>query len=89
MALPLAEIDLTFPAWTSSMKLRYEICTEGELPPHAASDTVMSTAAIRAAGRVAMGLKALLQNLAIVTQVLRTASCRFSKANHACLNFQT
>lgn len=58
------------------MKLRYEICTEEELPPHAASVTAVSAAATTAAGRFAMGLKALLQNLAIVTQVLRTAKRR-------------
>lgn len=72
IALPLAEIDLTFPAWISSMKLRYEICTDDELPPHAASVTAVSAAATTAAKRIAMGRKALLQNLAIVTQVLRT-----------------
>jgi len=76
MALPLAEIDLTFPDWISSMKLRYEICTDDELPPHAARVIAVSAAAVSAAGRIAMGLEALLQNLAIVTQVLRTVRCR-------------
>lgn len=89
IALPLAEIDLTFPAWTSSMKLRYEICTDDEPAPQAAIVTAVSAAATTTMGRTAMGLRALLQNLAIVTQVLRTAGADPSNADHPCPNFRT
>jgi hypothetical protein len=52
IALPFGEIDLTFPAFTCWMKLRYEIWTGDEPAPQAVSVSVTSADAESGAKRV-------------------------------------
>jgi hypothetical protein len=72
IALPAAEIDLTFPAWTCWMKPRYEIGTGAELPPHAAITSAASAAMMRAARRLEASLEVQLLVLVIVTELSTT-----------------
>jgi hypothetical protein len=74
ICLPDAEIDLTLPAWTSWMKLTYEICTGDELPPQAARVSATSTATTRAVGRTRTSREVRWRVLVIVTEVSTTVN---------------